>query len=80
MSGQIAGHNRRFTLVLSAVKRQWLEIEAARIDDAITPSDVVRGAIAFLQAQVPHVREAVIKATKAAPPDEEAGSGQDQRA
>jgi hypothetical protein len=71
MSGRIAGHNTRFTLVLSAVKRAWLDAEARRIDAVITPSDVVRGAIAFLQAQAPHVREAVIKATKAAPEEGE---------
>lgn len=74
-----APHNTRLSCVITRVSHAWLVEEARRIDAGLTVADVVRGAIAYLRMQPDYVREAVIKATKAAPPDEEAGSGQDQR-
>lgn len=75
VGGQISKANRRFTLVLSATKRAWLEAEAGRLDADCTPSDVLRGALDFFRGQSPRVREVAIQS----PDGEEAGSGQTQR-
>ena len=74
-----APHNTRLSCVITRVAHAWLVAEAKRIDAGLSTADVVRGAIAYLRLQPDYIREAVIKATKSAAPDEEAGSGPDQR-
>jgi hypothetical protein len=78
MPGPIKAHNRRFSVILHRAQRAWLDAEAERIDRGLTAADVLRGALAHFQAQPERVRELVVIAVAAAP-DEEAGSGQDQR-
>ena len=66
-----APHNTRLSCVITRAARAWLEEEARRIDAGLSTADVVRGAIAYLRLQPDYIREAVVKATRAAP-DEEA--------
>lgn len=73
-----APHKTRLSCVITRVAHAWMTEEARRIDAGLTVADVARGAIAYLRLQPDYIREAVIKATKATP-DEEAGSGPDQR-
>jgi hypothetical protein len=59
---RMAPDKTRMSFVLPVVFRAWLHEESHRL--GATSSDVVRGAIALLRSQPPHVRGAVVDAER----------------
>lgn len=72
---RMAPHKTYFSAKLPRLVRDWVRAEADRL--GVTSSDVLRGALHLLRAQPAEVRR---RAVDEAARDEEAGSGQDQRA